>query len=359
MNTNRLLLIFTAIVICISALQAQTGTLKTVPVNMRENLPVKLSEITGEIKKISLELTDESLIGIINRIIFKDDQLIIFEGKTDKVMLFDLQGKYIRQIGSKGQGPDEYSQIIDIAYDDIERIVFIVSTSRKILCYNIEGLLIKECPIGFPEAIFFNDGYINLISTRFGEKVEKGYLNRTTLYRIDNRCNLQDSLIVKSVLLERLGGSTFPQKDFISQVNSQTFFYYPILTPEPIVRDTLYELKDGKLSPFLKLRFSDERSAASRNNKTKNLTNIWRSERFVFAHYQNRDGDFNFMHDLKTGQSANMKDGFVDDVHHTGTVKIRPLGDNLFYYLITPEFSDLEEEPNPDVYIGTFISTVQ
>ena len=99
MNSRRLLLIFTAIVICISELQSQKGTLKIVPVNMRENSPVKLSEITGEIKKISLELTDESLIGYIPRIIFKDNQLIIIEGKTEKVMLFDLQGKYIRQIG--------------------------------------------------------------------------------------------------------------------------------------------------------------------------------------------------------------------------------------------------------------------
>ena len=353
MNSSRLLLIFTAIVI-VSALKAQTGTLKIVPVNMRENSPVKLSEITGEIKKVSLELTDESLIGIINRIIFKDDQLIIIEGKTEKVMLFDLQGKYIRQIGSKGQGPGEYPNIVDIAYDDIKRIIFIASTSRKILCYNTDGVLLKECPVSFPEAIFFNDGYINMISTQFGVKVEKGYLNQTILYRIDNSCNLQDSLIVKSVLLERISGATIPQKDFVSKVNSQTFFYYPVLTSEPVVRDTLYELNAGKLNPFLKLRFSDEGSAASRDNKTKVLTNIWRSERFVFANYQNRDGDFNFMHDLKTGRSANMKDGFVDDIHHTGTVKIRPLDDNHFYYLVTPEISNLEEEPNPDVFIGTF-----
>ena len=355
MNSNRRLFLLTAIVFCISALHAQTGTLKIAPVNMRENSPVKLSEITGEMKKVSLELTDESLIGSVRRIIFQDDKLILFEGITEKVMLFDLKGKYIRQIGSKGQGPGEYPGLIDIAYDNNEDIIFITSTSNKILCYNTNGVFLRECPISYPEAIFFHDGYINLISTQFGEKVEKGYLNQTTLYRIDDRCNLIDSLIVKSILLERLMGSTFPQRDFVSQVNSQTFVYYPVLTPEPIVRDTLYEFKAGKLIPFLKLRFSDEGSAASRNNKTKNITNIWRSERFVFAHYQSRDGDFYVMHDLKTGQSNNMKDGFIDDIHDNGTVKIRPLGDNHFYFLVTPDFPILEEEPNPDVYIGKFL----
>ena len=350
------LLLLAIMAACISACQTQTGTLKIIPVDIHEDSPVKLSEITEEIKKISLELTDESPIGRITKVIYQGDRLIIYDGQTSKILLFDSQGKYIRQVGRRGQGPGEYNIISDIAYDESEHIIFI-ATNSKILCYNIEGILLHECKTHNSEYIYFQDGYINLFSTRFGVKVEDGYLNLTTLYRMDGKCNLVDSIIVKSVILNRLIGSTFLQKDYISKVNAQTFLYYPVLTPEPIVRDTLYELKEGRMIPFLKLRFSDEGATSSSGNQTKLLTNIWRSERFVIAGYQNRDGNFCFMHDLKTGHSANMKDGFEDDIHHSGKVNIRPLGENYFYYFFTPELTDenLKEEPNPDICIGKLL----
>ena len=353
------LLLLAMMAICILACQSQTGTIKIIPVNIHEDSPVKLSEITEEIKKISLELTDddESLIGIITKVIYRDDRLIIYDGgKTSKVLLFDSEGKYIRQIGRRGQGPGEYNGINDIAYDKSEHIIFI-ATYGKILCYNTEGVFLHECKTHSPEYIYFQDGYMNLFSTRFGVKVEDGYLNQTTLYRMDRKCNQVDSIIVKSVILNRLSGATFPQMDYMSEVNSQTFLYYPVLTAESIVRDTLYELKERIMIPFLKLRFSDERATSSSGNKTKNLTNIWRSERFVIANYQNKDGNFCFMHDLKTGHSANMRDGFDDDIHHSGKVNIRPLGENYFYYIFTPGLTDenLKEEPNPDIYIGKLL----
>ena len=108
--------------------------------------------------------------------------------------------------------------------------------------------------------------------------------------------------------------------------------------------------------PFLKLQFSDERSSLSRNNKTKQITNIWRTERFVFANYQNKDGTFCYMHDLKTGRNANMREGLIDDIYHTGKVDIRPLGENYFYFIINPETAGFEEEPNPDIYTGKFLN---
>jgi hypothetical protein len=172
---------------------------------------------------------------------------------------------------------------------------------------------------------------------------------------MDKNCNLVDSLIIKSVFLEKLQGATsYP--DHVSQVGSQTFVYYPVMTPEPIVRDTLYELKENKMIPFLKLRFSNEGQVSYKNNKTVFLTNIWRSERFVFAEYS-KEGKFFFMHDLKTGRSFNMKDGFDDDIHHTGKAAIHPLHGNYFYYLLIPEPTDenIKAEPNPDICIGKFL----
>jgi len=350
------LLLLAIIAIYISACQVQTESLKIVPVNLREDSPVKLSEIAGEINKISLELTDESLIGTIMRVIYTGDYLIIYDSNGPKVLIFDSQGKFIRQIGRKGQGPGEYIIIGDIAFDCSENIIFISTSGNKILCYNIDGVFLHEYKIYPPEYIYFQDGYLCLLSTRYGIKSENGFLNQTMLYRMDKKCNPVDSFLVKSVLIDNpFVGSTFPRKDFVSQVSSQTFFYYPVLTPEPIVRDTLYELKGSDMIPFLKLRFSDEGATTGNNNKTKNLLNIWRSEKFVFANYQNRDGNFYFIHDLKTGRNANMKDGFIDDINQIqNRINIRPFNFNteMFYYLHTNMKPDALEEPNPTLYIG-------
>ena len=351
MNKIRLLF-FTSLAIYISACQMQTETLKTVPVDIHEDSPVKLSEIAEEVDKISLELTDESLLSLINKVIYHGDRLIIYDSYGPRVLLFDSQGKFIRQIGSKGQGPGEYIYISDVAFDISENIVFI-SSGFKILSYNLDGAFLYERPTHNAEYLYVQDEYLNIFSSRLGIKTTNGFLNQTMLYRMDKKCNLKDSLIVKSVHLDQLSGSMYPRKDYVSTVGSQTFVYYPVLTPEPIVRDTLYELKGSDLIPFLKLRFSDEGATTGNNNKTKYILNVWRSERFVFAHYNNKVGNFIFIHDLKTGHNANMQDGFLDDIHQIETrVNIRPCNTENFYYLHTHTKPDDLEEPNPTLYIG-------
>ena len=175
MNSNKLLLLLTAITICISTMQAQTETLKIVPINMRENSPVKLSEITDEIKKISLELTNESLIGSIERVIYKDNQLIIIEGKTQKVMLFDLQGKYIRQIGSKGQGPGEYTEVISEFWDE-KREQICLWSHPNYMFYNLDGTLshkINRDEHPFYPSIVCDDYHVSYVNNKTGNETKR------------------------------------------------------------------------------------------------------------------------------------------------------------------------------------------
>ena len=349
-------LILVVVIICMTACQSQpeSGDLTIVPVDITEDKPMKLSEIAGDIKKISLELTDESLIGFVKKVIYQNDLLIVLDNSNDtKIIIFDAEGKFIRQIGSKGQGPGEYSGIYDIAFDCSENIIYIATYERKILCFNTDGVFINECNVMYPEYINFRDGYLNVFSTTLGEKVENGYLNQTKLFQIDKECNVADSVIIKSVFMPRESVATYPTKHFMSEVGTQTFVYYPVLTAEPIVRDTLYELKKNKIIPYLKLRFSDDGVVDSRNNKTKSLLNIWKSGMYIFANYSNKEGMFLFIHNQETGQSANMRDGIEDDIHNNKKVMIDPLQDNYFYYQFSPEPSDEDmEEPNPDIYIG-------
>ena len=151
--------------------------------------------------------------------------------------------------------------------------------------------------------------------------------------------------------MTRIVGAYYPNKHYMSQTGTQTFVYYPVLTPEPIVRDTLYELRNNKLIPYMKLRFSDDGTVDSHNNNTKSLYNVWKSGMYIFANYSKKD-QFLFIYNQKTGHGANMKDGIEDDIYNNGKILIAPLQDSYFYYQFNPETLDDNIEPNPDIYIG-------
>lgn len=108
-----------------------------------------LSEITEDITIIEPELSDESLISSgyggsgIRRMIKTDNEIIVAMGglgSQNTVYVFSLDGKYIRSIGSRGQGPGEHNYLENITFDDKNNRLFILSNNpNKIICYHLDG----------------------------------------------------------------------------------------------------------------------------------------------------------------------------------------------------------------------------
>jgi hypothetical protein len=73
-----------------------------------EGTTMLLSEVAKDITFIPLETTDECLIGSIYTIHLSLDYLIIVDSNPYQILLFNKTGKFIRKIGSIGQGPCEY-----------------------------------------------------------------------------------------------------------------------------------------------------------------------------------------------------------------------------------------------------------
>ena len=362
------ILILIAVCICITACQTDnTGTLKTIPVNVDQDSPVNLSEIADDIKKISLEVTDESLISIIRKVIYADEMLIVFDYRAG-VLVFSEEGKFLRKIGNKGQGPSEYNTIFDIAYDSDKKIIYIC-TGRRIMSYDIQGVFINEGVFitevlsrGAAIYFFLQDGYFNLFAER-KEQIGDKLIVYMYIYRMDEDYRIKDSILVNSIVPTQgiAGGSNV---DIVSHADSKTYVYSKISAGEPFNRDTLYQLVDNTLIPSLRLRFSDEGYLLANGIKPTTLRSIWRSDRFLFAHYTKfidimyvPNENVIFMHDLKTENSFNIIGGINDDVYNAGKVLLRPLHNesDLFYCIVTPKLLDAsKEEPNPDVYIGRY-----
>ncbi|GHT65134.1 hypothetical protein AGMMS50239_24220 [Bacteroidia bacterium] len=324
--------------------------------DVEANDRLSLSEVADEIIAIDLEMTDESLMrGGAGKVFYLKDYIILAE--YHQILLFDKTGKFIRAIGRKGQGPEEYMSIGDIAFDEQEQCLY-VADFGKILCYDLNGNCIKKRTfqkLQFPQQISYTNGRLSVINITFGnDNTDNGFVNRSVLYHIDNDLQIIDSLEIMKEFLQKWTITTNPQSHYITFDGKNTYLYYPALASKTMVTDTLYRFDGSELVPCLKVRFSDE--GATRNGeRTKNVMNIYKTQRFVFVRYYARLGILLFCYDSKTDKGYNMVDGFDDDIHHTGKADIRPLdlAAGTFYYLHTKEDESLKEEPNPTLYIGT------
>lgn len=100
-----------------------------------------ISEISDSIKFIPLETNKKSFIKKIQKVKLYDSLIFIQDWKN--LLVFNSEGKFIRQIGRKGKGPGEYSWILNF---DIYKDTIYLSTSIKntLIKYTIDGKFCEE-----------------------------------------------------------------------------------------------------------------------------------------------------------------------------------------------------------------------
>ena len=88
---------------------------------------------------IKLETTSECYICGFQRIIRDNNLLFILDNKKN-IFEFDIQGHFIRKIGSKGGAKNEYIRLMDIFLDKKEKSVNVIDFSKKcIVKYDYDG----------------------------------------------------------------------------------------------------------------------------------------------------------------------------------------------------------------------------
>lgn len=125
----------------------------------------KDSQLFTGLEYITLESTDQSLFGKIDKLIVYNDRFYILD-KTDmkKIFVFANDGKFIRKIGRFGEGPGEYSNIEDFTIDESTGNIIVLSYPSRVMVYDEIGNFIRDKKLA-PEALLWNiisctDGYI-------------------------------------------------------------------------------------------------------------------------------------------------------------------------------------------------------
>jgi len=122
---------------------------------------LRLSEIASDIKYIKLETNDSCFIGEIKKAVLDDSYIFISSPYKDytRLLMFSVNGKFIRNIGISGRGPGEYSDVMDFCLNRAEQIIYILDPLGKILSYNYSGKYLKTINLTCRPAglLFFNN----------------------------------------------------------------------------------------------------------------------------------------------------------------------------------------------------------
>lgn len=103
-----------------------------------------LSEIGGNISYIPLEANENSIFNGIGRVIIQDSSIFLSANRNKLLLQFDISGKYVRQIGRQGQGPEDYRWVSDFFVQDSIRCIY---SFQKFLIYNDMGVFVKSMPL--------------------------------------------------------------------------------------------------------------------------------------------------------------------------------------------------------------------
>ena len=118
--------------------------------------PLQVPPAYKNVEIIKLETTPSSLIGNIKRLEMNDSLIFVLE--FDKLHIFTREGKFVSQIGRKGEGPDEYLVLSSFYIDNGKRQVTIIDNYKNTLInYNFKGKYVSTTSV--PAKSFDSSNY--------------------------------------------------------------------------------------------------------------------------------------------------------------------------------------------------------
>jgi len=301
-----------------------------------------------------LETTDNSLIREIRCVEIINNHYFIRHGTFSEVLMFDSNGRFVRQVGQIGRGPGEYTSIYQIAADrDNQRLL--LNARQGIMIFDGDGSFIQTIELKSALSMLVHDKHLYHVDrdVRFGSP-------DITLSLITH--NTTDWNLIDSILITKYSQKIFFPV-YLSQ-SKQSVYLYHVDMPKRMAGtssvDTLFVFENQKLTPYLTMQVEDKKHK-------RRVSKIMLTDSYgIITHaisVQEPDSKYprsvysQYYINLHTMKGRNATNGFIDDFHGNNDVIITPIPNtNMFYYYReNNDYSlDLRTTPNPTLYIGTF-----
>ena len=131
------------------------GAYYTIDLDGKKEPFIRMSSYFKNLRTIILETHDDSLIGDINELQVFDGRIFVLDRRIAKrLFIFDVDGRFIRKIGSVGQGPGEFIGVQDFTLDPENHIIYLLDQGNRIHKYAIDGSFLNTLNLPFTA-----DGY--------------------------------------------------------------------------------------------------------------------------------------------------------------------------------------------------------
>lgn len=149
----------------------------------------RLSDLIELAECIELDNAPEATFSSIDCIVCHGGRYFIFDKYgSNKLLVFDQQGRFVRQIGRPGRGPGEYVRLEDFSIRN-DTIFAMDANGQKILVYGIDGKYVRDvrtANLDFPDAMaWLSDGFLFYRGLYDDEPFD----NVVALYRTDDRAD--------------------------------------------------------------------------------------------------------------------------------------------------------------------------
>jgi hypothetical protein len=120
-----------------------------VQINVNEALrnkgQLKLSDLVSEVQIVRFDTVKEAYFNNLQTAVVGEKFILISAGDPKQLMLFNREGKFIRQIGRRGDGPGEYLNSKVASMDPAERFIIVADYySDRLIKFDFEGNLLKQ-----------------------------------------------------------------------------------------------------------------------------------------------------------------------------------------------------------------------
>lgn len=217
------------------------STPQTHYIDVTQSEPIGDSLFFEEVRIIALQTSDEVLIKEIHQIKMDAQQIFVLDQKGNQLLVFNTQGQYLTRIGSQGNGPEEWGDIVDFEVTDDEIIIY-SNQSKAFYYYNKDTYTFRRrIPL---------DNYINGFHA-----TSDGYLHFAN-YRTQSEAEGENFNIHWADTLHQLQSKQFPfspdngltsASGMVSPLPDHATFLY-----NPVFSDTLYHVnKEGHFPRFI------------------------------------------------------------------------------------------------------------
>lgn len=306
---------------------------------LKENSAEFVIEI---LDSINLELPGNPPLTSIQDLAFSEDFILLLDRKQG-LLKFDINGKFLQQIGKIGEGPDEYAMPYAIHLDEKEKVVLVADWQKMtVISYDFGGKFYSTSSkfSGYPISFYEDNDNLLVVQETINGTKEKP---RQVLVSSIQPKTLEVKNWERPLYGYPSDFTTIHQiPRLLSRVNNASLFYMPIIRGEissHSKRDTIFRKVNDHLLPEYQINFEGFDPILQLR-----ISQIVMSDKYVFLRliYDNRP--YFLVIDLERNRPLiHLKKLF--DQEMTDEMIPRPFKGDRYYSILRNKENGLEKNP--------------